>query len=24
MGVENGPWGLAEFTSTQVLNVRKG
>ena len=24
MGVENGPWGLAEFTSTQVLNARKG
>ena len=23
MGVENGPWGLAEFTSTQVLNVKK-
>ena len=24
MGVENGPWGLAEFTSTQVLNIKKG
>ena len=24
MGVENGPWGLAEFTSSQVLNVKKG
>lgn len=23
MGVENGPWGLAEFTSVQVLNVKK-
>ena len=23
MGVENGHWGLAEFTSSQVLNVRK-
>ncbi len=23
MGVENGPWGLAEFTSAQVLNVKK-
>jgi len=24
MGVENGPWGLAEFTSSQVLNIKKG
>ena len=24
MGVENGPWGLAEFTTKQVLNVKKG
>lgn len=23
MGVENGPWGMAEFTSAQVLNVKK-
>ncbi len=23
MGVENGPWGLAEFTSSQVLNIKK-
>lgn len=23
MGVENGPWGLAEFTQKQVLNVKK-
>ncbi|MCR9095205.1 MAG: aldehyde dehydrogenase family protein [bacterium] len=24
MGVENGSWGLAEFTSSQVLNIKKG
>lgn len=24
MGVENGRWGLAEFTSSQVLNIKKG
>ncbi|MBW2723779.1 MAG: aldehyde dehydrogenase family protein [Deltaproteobacteria bacterium] len=23
MGVENGPWGMAEFTSAQVLNIKK-
>ncbi len=23
MGVENGPWGLAEFTTKQVLNIKK-
>ena len=23
MGVENGPWGMAEFTSVQVLNIKK-
>ena len=23
MGVENDPWGMAEFTSSQVLNIQK-